>query len=236
MGELRVGTSGYAYKEWKGNFYPEKLPADQMLDFYAQQFRTVEANNTFYRMPVESLFEKWGAAVPDGFQFALKLNQQVTHIRRLRECESTLKRFLEVAAVLQPNARLGPVLVQLPPNFKADLALLDAFLALRPSAFRFAVEVRHASWYTDDFYTLLRKHGVSLCLAETDEFTPPLIASADFVYARLRKTDYTAKEIAAWKSRTDEWLAGGADVYVYFKHEEAGKGPAFAKKLLAAKK
>jgi uncharacterized protein YecE (DUF72 family) len=232
MGELRVGTSGYAYKEWKGNFYPEKLPQDQMLAFYAQQFRTVEINNTFYRMPSESVLEKWGATVPDGFQFGLKLNQQITHIRKLRDCESTLKRFLEVGAVLQPNARLGPVLVQLPPTFKADLALLDAFLALRPQAFRFAVEVRHASWYTDDFYALLRKHGASLCLAETDEFTPPLIATADFVYARLRKTDYTGKQIAAWKAKTDEWLAGGADVYVYFKHEEAGKGPAFAKELL----
>jgi uncharacterized protein YecE (DUF72 family) len=232
MAELRVGTSGYAYKEWKGNFYPEKLPANEMLRFYAQQFGSVEINNTFYRMPTESVVEQWGAQVPDGFQFALKLNQQITHIKKLRDCASTLQRFLEVASVLQHSAGLGPVLVQLPPTFKADLKLLGDFLALRPRAFRFALEVRHASWYTEETYALLRKNGSALCLAETDEFTPPFEVTADFVYARLRKTDYAPKEITAWRKRVDECVSRGLDVYVYFKHEEAGKGPAYAKKLL----
>jgi uncharacterized protein YecE (DUF72 family) len=206
-----------------------------MLSFYAQQFASVEINNTFYRMPTESVVEQWGAQVPDGFQFALKLNQQITHIKKLRDCASTLQRFLEVASVLQHSGRLGPVLVQLPPTFKADLKLLDEFLALRPRAFRFALEVRHASWYTEETYALLRKHASALCLAETDEFTPPVEITADFVYARLRKTEYPAKEIAAWRERVDEWVGRGLDVYVYFKHEEAGKGPAYAKKLLAGK-
>jgi uncharacterized protein YecE (DUF72 family) len=232
MAELRVGTSGYAYKEWKGSFYPEKLPADQMLGYYAKQFRTVEINNTFYRMPAESVVQKWGDSVPDGFQFALKLNQQITHIRKLRDSAAALRRFLEAASVLQPAGRLGPVLVQLPPTFKADVALLDEFLSLRPAAFRFALEVRHASWYTGETCALLRRHATALCLAETDDFTPPMETPADFVYARLRKTEYAPEELAAWRKRLDDWLARGLDVYVYLKHEEAGKGPAYAKKLL----
>lgn len=232
MAELRVGTSGFAYKEWKGNFYPEKLPQDEMLRFYAQQFRTVEINNTFYRMPSESVLDKWGQTVAEDFQFALKLNQQITHIKKLRDAASVLERFLQAASVLQHSARLGPILVQLPPTFRADLKLLDEFLALRPRAFRFAVEVRHASWYTDDFYAVLRKHGAALCLAETDEFTPPLEVTADFVYARLRKTEYAPKEIVAWRKNVDAWVQQGADVFVYLKHEEAGKGPAYAKKLM----
>lgn len=284
MAILRVGTSGYAYKPWKGPFYPEKLPDAEMLRFYSTQFRTVEINHSFYRMPVESMIQKWAQQVPPGFHFALKANQQITHIRKLRGVEETLRRFLEVASILQEGDRLGPVLIQLPPTFKADLPALDAFLKLRPRAFRFAFEVRHPSWHTPETLALLRAHQTALCIAETgqplapapatsgkpkarkskratsrdavaqasagfpaaestataaSDSTPPALSdpqmlTADFAYVRLRKEDYSAKEIAAWRVQCDAWLAQGRDVYVYFKHEDEGKAPALARNLLAA--
>jgi uncharacterized protein YecE (DUF72 family) len=203
-----------------------------MLNFYAQQFATVEINNTFYRMPTENLLLEWAKRVPPGFRFALKANQQITHIKRLRNCETTLKRFLEVAGVLVEGEHLGPILVQLPPNFKCDRALLAEFLSLRPAAFRFAFEVRHASWYAEETYELLRQNKTALCIAETEEQAPPEMLTADFTYVRLRREDYTAKEIAAWRKRFDTWTAQGVDVYVYFKHEEEGKAPAYARRLL----
>ena len=231
-GALRVGTSGYAYKPWKGPFYPAKLADREMLGFYAQQFPTVEINNTFYRMPTEKLLAGWAAAVPETFRFVLKMNQQVTHLQRLRGVEATLKRFLEVSSLLANEGRLGPILVQLPPNFKADLPLLDEFLGLRPSAFRFALEFRHPTWYTEETYDLLRRCGAALCLAETDEDTPPDVLTADFVYARLRREEYTPKQLQTWKIRFDAWLAQGLDVYAFVKHEDAGKAPAYCRTLL----
>jgi uncharacterized protein YecE (DUF72 family) len=227
-----VGTSGYSYKQWKGSFYPEKLPDRDMLSYYAQQLQTVEINHTFYRMPTENLLLQWAKSVPDGFRFALKANQQITHILRLRNCESTLKRFLEVASVLSEGDHLGPILVQLPPTFKFDQPLLEEFLSLRPPAFSFAFEVRHASWYTEGTYSALRKNNVALCLAETDKQTPPEILTANFAYLRLRKEEYTPKELSAWRKRFDAWLDQGVDVYAYCKHEDAGKGPAYARQLL----
>jgi len=232
VGKLFVGTSGYSYKEWKGNFYPEKLPDREMLPFYAKQFSTVEINHSFYRMPTETALLNWAGAVPEGFRFALKANQKITHIQRLRDCESTLKRFLEVASVLNDGDHLGPILIQLPPNFKFDRPLLEDFLALRPVAFRFAFEVRHPSWYTDETYAVLRKFNTALCLSETEKQTPPDVLTADFTYARLRLENYTAKQLAPWKKRFDGWLAEGVDVYAYCKHEDAGKGPAYARQLL----
>ncbi len=234
MATLRVGTSGYAYKQWKGSFYPEKLPDAGMLRHYAGELSTVEINHSFYRMPVESMLEKWAQQTPAGFHFTLKANQKITHIQKLRGSEDTLKRFLQVASILQEGDRLGPILVQLPPYFRADLAVLEDFLKLRPRAFRFALEVRHASWHTPEFFDLLRRCGTAFCLAETEKDAPPEELTADFVYIRLRKEDYTAKEIAAWRKKFDVWVAGGLDVYVYFKHEDEGVAPALAKKLLAA--
>ena len=203
-----------------------------MLSFYAKQFATVEINNTFYRMPTENLLLQWAQSVPTGFRFALKANQQITHIKRLRNCESALKRFLEVASVLVEGDHLGPILVQLPPNFKCDRALLGEFLTLRPPAFRFAFEVRHASWYAEETYVLLRQHQTALCIAETDEQVPPEVITADLTYARLRRENYTAKEITTWRKRFDQWTSQGIDVYVYFKHEDEGKAPALARRLL----
>ena len=232
MGELHVGTSGYAYKGWKGSFYPEKLPDKEMLTFYAGQFSTVEINYSFYQMPKERVLEQWAGVVPEGFRFALKANQRITHVQRLRNCESTLKRFLEVASVLEEGNHLGPILVQLPPNFKFDAPLLEEFLALRPRAFRFAFEVRHASWYTEETYALLRRFETALCLAETDDFTPPDVLTAPFTYVRLRREEYSAKELSAWRKRFDAWRAAGADVYAYVKHEDAGKGPKYVRQLI----
>jgi len=233
MAELRVGTSGYAYKEWKGSFYPEKLADREMLRFYSQQFPTVEINHTFYRMPAERVLEQWAESVPEDFHFALKANQRITHVQRLHDCASTVQRFLEVASVLGNQNRLGPVLFQLPPSLPADLKALEEFLRLRPRAFRFALEVRHPSWHTEETYALLRQQGTALCLAETETESPPETLTADFVYARLRRTDYTPKQLAAWKKRFDAWLDQGISVYAYFKHEDAGKAPAYARGLLS---
>ena len=203
-----------------------------MLPFYAKQFSTVEINHSFYRMPTESALSNWAKSVPEGFRFALKANQRITHIKRLRDCESTLKRFLEIASILNDGDHLGPILIQLPPNFKFDRPLLEDFLALRPPAFRFAFEVRHASWYTEETYAVLRQYETALCLSETEEQTPPDVITAPFTYASLRLEEYTAKQLKTWRQRIDAWLANGTDVYVYLKHEDAGKAPAYARKLL----
>jgi uncharacterized protein YecE (DUF72 family) len=232
VGQLRVGTSGYSYKEWKGNFYPQKLPEREMLGFYAKQFSTVEINHSFYRMPTEAVLENWATRVPEGFRFALKANQQITHIQKLRDCESSLKRFLEAASILNDGDHLGPILVQLPPTFKFDRPLLEDFLALRPPAFAFAFEARHKSWYTDETYAVLRQHGTALCLAETDKQTPPDVLTAGFTYARLRLENYTPKQLAAWRKRFEVWLSQGVDVYAYCKHEDVGMAPAYARQLL----
>jgi uncharacterized protein YecE (DUF72 family) len=235
MGHLLVGTSGYSYKEWKGNFYPDKLPDREMLSFYGQKFKTVEINHSFYRMPTENSLVQWAKSVPEGFKFALKANQQITHIKRLKNCQDSLKRFLEVASVLNDGDHLGPVLVQLPPNFKFDQPLLEDFLALRPPAFLFAFEVRHPSWYTEETYAVLRRHETALCLAETEKEAPVEVLTADFTYVRLRRENYSAKELAAWKQRFEGWRSKGIDVYAYFKHEDAGKAPAYARALLSSK-
>jgi uncharacterized protein YecE (DUF72 family) len=207
-----------------------------MLSFYGKQFSTVEINHSFYRMPTESALSNWAQSVPEGFRFALKANQKITHIKRLRDCADTLKRFLEVASILNDGDHLGPILVQLPPNFKFDRSLLEDFLALRPPAFRFAFEVRHASWYTEETYAVLREHETALCLSETDEQTPPDVLTANFTYVRLRLENYTPKQLTAWRKRFDTWLAQGVDVYAYCKHEDEGKAPADARRLLGESK
>ncbi len=203
-----------------------------MLHYYAGQLQTVEINHSFYRMPTENLLLQWAKSVPEGFKFALKANQQITHTKRLRDCESMLKRFLEVASVLNDGDHLGPILVQLPPTFKFDQPLLEDFLALRPPAFLFAFEVRHASWYTEETYEVLRRHKTALCLAETDKDTPPEVLTAPFTYVRLRREEYTAKQLAVWKKRFEAWVNDGVDVYAYCKHEDAGKAPAYARQLI----
>jgi len=232
-GQLRVGTSGYSYKEWKGSFYPEKLPDREMLSFYAEEFSTVEINFSFYQMPKEALLLQWASQVPGSFQFAMKANQQITHLKRLRNCQDTLKRFLEVCSVLQEGDHLGPVLVQLPPNFKFDVVLLDEFLSLRPPAFLFAFEVRHASWYTEETYELLRRHKTALVFAETDKETSPEVLTTEFAYVRLRRETYTPAVLKVWREKFDRWRAAGTNVYVYCKHD-TGDAPKYARQLLGS--
>jgi uncharacterized protein YecE (DUF72 family) len=235
QGQLRVGTSGYAYKEWKGPFYPPKLPEKKMLEFYSARFSTVEVNYTFYRLPAAKTLEAWIPQTPQGFTFALKATQKITHILRLRNTAELMAAFLQGAQPLVEAGRLGPVLFQLPPNFKADLPLLDEFLASLPRALRAAVEFRHASWFTSATYQCLHARNAALCIAETEEGRPPLELTADFAYFRLRKVLYPAEELTAWRERFEEWRAAGRDLYVYFKHEDQGTAPAYAAALLKQK-
>jgi uncharacterized protein YecE (DUF72 family) len=232
MKTLRVGTSGYAYKEWKGSFYPEKFPDKKMLEYYAARFTTVEVNYTFYRLPSAKTLEAWVPQTPPGFLFSLKATQKITHILRLRNTESLMKGFLQGAQPLIAAGRLGPVLFQLPPSFKADVPLLDEFLASLPTALRAAVEFRHASWFSDAAYDCLRKRNAALCIAETEESRAPLELTADFAYFRLRKEVYPPAELSQWRDRFEGWRAAGRDLFVYFKHEDKGTAPAYANALL----
>ena len=226
---LYVGTSGYSYKEWKGTFYPEKLPAKQMLRYYGERFRTVEINNTFYRMPTASVLEAWAGEVPADFRFVLKAPQRITHIQRLKDAGESVSQLLEAAGTLKE--RLGPLLFQLPPNFKKDVPRLREFLALLPPRCRAAFEFRHPSWFDDEVFGLLRDHQAALCVAEAeDDLEVPFVATADWGYLRLRRPDYGDAELTAWVKRVREqdWRDG----FVFFKHEDEGKGPQMAKRFL----
>jgi len=224
-----VGTSGFSYPEWKGNFYPEKLPAKDMLRYYADRFPTVEINNTFYRMPKEELLQAWATQVPDTFTFVIKAPQRITHIKRLNDCGDVLRHLYAVASTL--GARLGPLLFQLPPNFKKDVARLQAFLAALPERRRVAFEFRNASWFDDETFDALRAAGVALCVADTgEEPVAPLVPTADFGYLRLRREAFSDDELREWARRIGEqpWT----DAFVFLKHEEEGKGPKMAARLI----
>lgn len=232
MAELYVGTSGYAYKQWKGYFYPSHLPASQMLHFYSQRLATVEINYTFYRLPTLAIVEEWLQATPAQFKFALIANQRITHSQRLQSVELALRRFLQVATQLALDNRLGPILFQLPADFTCDLESLEAFLKLRPRAARFAFHFLHSSWLTDDVYALLRQHHTAIALVETDDTASPAVSTTDFIYLRLQRSAYSDAELKRWKEKLAAWGAAGYDVYAYFKQEEAGRGPAYAQRLL----
>ncbi len=224
-----VGTSGYSYKEWKGNFYPAKLPAKQMLGFYGKQFRTVEINNTFYRPPSVSVLESWASQVPAEFRFVLKAPQEITHVLRLKDAGQLLSSLIESAGTLKEQ--LGPLLFQLPPNFGKDIPRLRAFLALLPAGCRAAFEFRHASWFDSEVFGLLRAHGVALCIADADDdLEVPFETTADWGYLRLRRPDYDTATLKAWaeRMRGQSWR----ETFVFFKHEDAGKGPQLASQLL----
>jgi uncharacterized protein YecE (DUF72 family) len=226
---LYVGTSGYSYKQWKGTFYPENLPVKRMLRFYGERFRTVEINNTFYRLPAASVLQAWVAEVPADFRFVLKAPQAITHRRRLKNADASLSQFLEVADALKD--RLGPLLFQLPPNFKNDTPRLRDFLALLPAERRVALEFRHPSWFDDEVFGLLRDHPAALCIAEAEnDLEVPFVGTADWGYLRLRRPDYTAAELRKWlkRLRKQNWQ----DVFVFFKHEDEGKGPRMATRFL----
>ena len=224
---LYVGTSGYSYPEWKGSFYPRDLPARQMLRFYGERFRTVESNYTFRSLPSPSVLAAWMGDVPAGFRFSLKAPQRITHLKRLKDAAGPVAEFLTVANGLK--RRLGPLLFQLPPNFKKDVSRLGDLLALLPRR-RAALEFRHPSWFDDEVFRLLRKHRAALCIADTEDgLDVPFVSTADWGYLRLRGTDYTDAELKAWLKRVRE--PGWRDVFVYFKHEDEGNGPRLAKRL-----
>jgi uncharacterized protein YecE (DUF72 family) len=227
-----VGTSGYNYPEWKGSFYPEKLPAARMLPFYAQAFTTVEINYTFYRVPNTKILAGWNRDTPEGFRLTLKAPKRITHIAKLKDCGELLAYFLRVSATLGP--KLGAILFQLPPYFRKDLAVLDAFLALLPERACAAFEFRHASWMDAEVFARLRARNLALCVADSEKFSTPIEITASYGYFRLRDEGYTAEDLRRWADLIRTNTAGCSDVYVYFKHEEAGKGPQFARLLLDA--
>jgi len=223
-----TGTSGYAYKEWKGTFYPADLKPDDMLGYYAGRFPAVEINNTFYRMPSEKLLAGWSGQVPDGFTFVLKASQKITHFKRLKDAADELGYFLRTASVLGP--KLGPTLFQLPPNFKKDLPRLRQFLELLPRRWRAAFEFRHSSWFDDEVFETLRGREAALCIADTgEEGDPPAVATAGWGYLRLRREEYATPDLERWVERLarQPW----AEAYVFFKHEEAGAGPRLARRF-----
>jgi len=231
MATLFTGTSGFAYPSWKPDFYPPKLPAKDFLKHYATRLNAVEINYTFRQLPKLSTLENWINATPEGFSFSCKAHQRITHIFRLRESEFT-DVFFKAIDPLRSSRRLGPVLFQLPPNLKADLGALTAFVEKLPRDIRCAFEFRNASWLIDEVYRLFEKHAIGLCLAESEKFEVPEVVTAGFVYVRLRKEDYSAEERAEIANRVKGMLSGGRDVYVFFKHEDTPAGAVYAEELL----
>jgi uncharacterized protein YecE (DUF72 family) len=227
-----VGTSGYNYPEWRGSFYPEKFPTAKMLPYYAERFQTVEINYTFYRSPNEKILAGWNRETPDRFKLTLKAPKRITHDARLRDCADKVRYFLDTAATLGP--KLGALLFQLPPYLRKDLAVFDAFLDAFPPHVCAAFEFRHVSWLDDEVYARLKAKNLALCVADSEKLSTPVEITADYGYFRLRDEGYTPDDIARWAQTIHDRTSGCTDVFVYFKHEEAGKGPEFARLLLDA--
>lgn len=226
---LYVGTSGYSYKEWKGSFYPEKIPAKEMLRYYSERLSTVEINATFYRMPQPSMLENWKEQVPSTFRFSLKAPQRITHFKRLKETDEETKYFLDTASLL--GDQLGVVLFQLPPNMQKDLPRLESFLAQLPSATRAAFEFCHPTWFDDDVLDFLRSQNRALVVSDTDDMpTTHIDKTADWGYLRLRRVNYSEEILAEWlgRIRAQDWK----ETFLFFKHEDAGTGPKLAAQFL----
>jgi uncharacterized protein YecE (DUF72 family) len=232
MAQLYVGTSGWAYPSWKPDFYPAKLPQKNFLEHYAAQLNTVEVNFTFRQLVKETTVQKWIAETPPGFRFAVKAHQVITHIKRLQGTADFVPRFLSTIEPLAQAGKLGPVLFQLPPNLKADLKLLEEFLADLPRALAAAFEFRHPSWFTDEIFNLLRRNNRALCIAETEERVTPDVVTADFCYYRYRKPSYTLDERRVMVDRIHEHLGQGRNLFAYFKHEETPEGAMYAVEVL----
>ena len=226
---LYVGTSGYSYKEWKGSFYPEKIPAKEMLSYYAGRLSTVEINATFYRMPQKSMLENWKEQVPPTFRFSLKAPQRVTHFKRLKETEDETNYFFETAETL--GDQLGVVLFQLPPNMKKDLPRLETFLQQLPASPRAAFEFRHPTWFDDDVLDVLKGRNLALVVSDTDDMpTTHIDKTADWGYLRLRRVNYSEENLSEWVQRINQqqW----SETFVFFKHEDEGTGPKLAAQFL----
>jgi uncharacterized protein YecE (DUF72 family) len=233
MAQLYAGTSGFAYDAWKPGFYPAGTPSKKYLSVYSQRLNAVEINYTFRRLPSASTLQAWREATPEGFVFALKAHQRITHIQRLQPSEFH-EVFFKAIDPLRVVKRLGPVLFQLPPNFKRDDDLLARFLGGLPEGVRCAFEFRNPSWLVGEVYRLLARHGAALCLAESDEFVAPEVITGGFVYCRLRKSEYSAADCAAIRTKVRGLVSEGKDVYVFFKHEETPAGALYAEELLRA--
>lgn len=228
---LYLGTSGYACKDWKGSFYPDDLPAKRMLGFYSERFDAVEINASFYRLPTAATLAAWASEVPASFRFTMKAPQQITHFRRLKDVEGLTNEFVDVSATL--GERLGPLLFGLPPNMKKDAGRMREFLAVVPRGVRLAFEFRHQSWFDDEVLEVLRTRagGAALCIADADdELEVPFEATADWGYLRLRREKYGTPTLKKWVARVlaQKWR----ETYVFFKHEDTGTGPKFAKSFL----
>ena len=225
-----VGTSGYNYPEWKGSFYPDTLPSAKMLPYYAERFPTVEINYTFYRLPNEKLVSGWATQTPEPYRLTLKAPRRITHDSRLKNCGELTQAFCRVASTL--GSKLGALLFQLPPNMKKDLVVLDAFLDELPPRLCAAFEFRHPSWFDEEVFERLRARNLALCVSDSEKLSAPVQVTADYAYFRLRDEGYTPDDIARWADTITTATAGCRDVFVYFKHEDEGKGPEFAQLLM----
>jgi len=232
MAQVFVGTSGWAYPSWKPDFYPQKLAQKKFLNFYATQLNAVEVNFTFRQLVKETTLQNWLAETPADFRFTVKAHQVITHIKRLKGTEDFVPRFLATIQPLASAGKIGPVLFQLPPNLKVDLEVLRGFLATLPKRMQSSFEFRHASWLSEETYTVLREHNVALCIAESEERDTPDVVTADYAYYRYRKPNYMPEERQAMVSRMREHLAAGRDVFAYFKHEETPEGAIYAREVL----
>lgn len=232
-GKLFIGTSGFAYSEWRGEFYPTDIKSDAMLKYYAERFTTVEINYTFVRHPTEKMLGKWISDTPAGFVFALKANRGITHMWRLKPTSKpALEKFF--ASIEGLGARTGPILFQCAPNWKADVAILREFLTMLPDGRRYAFEFRDESCRTDEFLAALAERNVAWVVADADDYNAPLLrTAAAFTYVRLRKTTYEEEDLSRWGKQIAEVRADGSDVYCYLKHEDRGQGVHFAQTLLS---
>jgi len=227
---IYVGTSGYSYKEWKGSFYPENIPAKDMLAYYAARLQAVELNNTFYRLPQQSMVEAWKAQVPDNFRFTIKAPQSITHFRRLKDAAVVTQTVIETVSALED--RFGAVLFRLPEDMEKDLGRLEKFLKDLPADTRAAFEFRHASWFDDEVLALLRSEKRAFCISDRDEMPMNHIdKTADWGYVRLRRVNYSKSDLAKWvkRVRAQDWK----DTFVFFKHEDEGTGPKLAAQFVA---
>jgi uncharacterized protein YecE (DUF72 family) len=226
-----IGTSGFQYAEWKGSFYPEDLPTVKMLPFYAERLSTTEINYTFHRIPSAKTIDNWKERTPEKFRFALKAPQKITHFAKLRDCADTLRYFYDIVSAL--GEKLGPVLFQLPPNFRKDIFVLADFVNCLPEKMSAAFEFRHESWFADDVFAALKARNVPLCIADTEKLETPRIATANYGYLRLRREDYKKIDVEHWSAFVCEQAGHWTDAFIYFKHEEAGIGPKLAGEMIA---
>jgi uncharacterized protein YecE (DUF72 family) len=232
VAQLYAGTSGWAYPSWKPDFYPAKLAQAKFLEYYATKLNAVEVNFTFRQLLKDTTAEKWIEATPAGFRLSIKAHQVITHIKRLKGVEDFIPRFLGTIEAIARAEKLGPLLFQLPPNMKVDATLLQEFLTVLPRAVPSAFEFRHASWFTDEIFAILKNGNRALCIAETEERTTPDVVTADFCYYRYRKPTYTPEERRAMVDRIREHLGQGRNVFAYFKHEETPEGAISAVEML----